>query len=58
MNDDNRDFKLENLRCVDRRVWLKLKQNDMAYDDPALLETAININALALKHNELIREGV
>lgn len=56
MNGDNRDFRLENLRCVDRRVCLKLKQNNMAYDDSELLETAMNINALLLKQNELIRE--
>ncbi|MCH4489306.1 HNH endonuclease signature motif containing protein [Staphylococcus haemolyticus] len=53
LNGDNRDFRIENLFCVERGVWLKVIYNNMRFDDPELVGSAIHLGRLMLKQKKL-----
>lgn len=56
LNRDKNDIRLENLLCIERKVWMRLSRNKMIYDDPELMKAAININKVIVKQDDLVRK--
>lgn len=52
LNNDNRDFRLENLELVPRSIYQMMILNDLVYDDPELTKTGINIAKLLKKQTK------
>lgn len=53
LNGDNRDFRIKNLYCVERGVWLKVINDDMRFDNPELVESAIHLSKLMIKQKNI-----
>ena len=53
LNGNKRDFRIENLYCVEQSVWQKVVNNNMRFDDPELVESAIHLGRLMLKQKKL-----
>lgn len=53
LNGNKRDFRMENLFCVEWKTWLKVINNDMRFDDPELVKSAIHLCRLMLKQKKI-----
>lgn len=52
LNNNNRDFRLDNLELVPRSIYQIMIINDLVYDDPELTKTGINIAKLLKKQTK------
>lgn len=46
LNNNNRDFRIENLQAIPRSIYQMMVINNLIYDDPELTKTGINIAKL------------